>query len=682
MTNWTPARSVLLSQLLDNVVGTEEMVRIRQDYFKIWDCIRSTTRIKSYLTGSKAEGLDLPGSDFDIMFDINNTENVMIIQSMRDAYTTMNTDVFLLTNENVPPCFALLKSVNHIQSPILFYSCQPFYNAMYLSSSRFVHIMEYVAFGDATTARQGPSIEIRLPYMHTSQSGIDNVFSIHCPFWPDPASEWKSRHRRFGWPCQSDIKSIEEFGFHLVPVGHPHSDMNMMEWRISFSVAERTLVWSFNHVQMQCYAILKLILKEIINPRCHLHNRVLCSYFIKTFLFWKYEETNLSFWCQENFRDCIILILSGFRDIIMHGSLKHYFITKFNLFSVKLTAEARIEILRILNTIIKNDVALLQECNTLKPVWNQFVHTDCVVSESVQRRNESFLKTDEYLMNRIDALQDTIMEIGRTYLISVINDVSGCFQNVSTTCLIPYAVQIALLRLCKEVVSNYSMNRGNKVMYRSCQYFKSNTGKIDISTFQLWYAMLLTTRGDYSSSLQLINNILSNIPLFALYSRPFYPHSVRNERTRLYVDTFSNGYNPVTERARRAWSFDLKIMPADMEMVPSAIQIELTHCDKYHGVILSPTICAYYLIFLNYYGLHQYDDTDRAIRQLIDKVKNRELCGILGHHSLNIVGHCFLLLGLYEQARYMFLMSYEYTTNIPGHHRHNSARYYLQCLPP
>ena len=58
MTSWTPARSILLSQLLDDVVGTEEMVRIRQDYCRILDWIRSTgTNTKNYFTGSKAEGL-------------------------------------------------------------------------------------------------------------------------------------------------------------------------------------------------------------------------------------------------------------------------------------------------------------------------------------------------------------------------------------------------------------------------------------------------------------------------------------------------------------------------------------------------------------------------------------------------------------------------------------------------
>ena len=147
--------------------------------------------------------------------------------------------------------------------------------------------------------KQGPSIERWSPYMDTSKSGIDNVMSIYCQFWPNSASEWRLRARRFAWPSPSDIKSIVDFGFHLVPVGHPRSDMNMMEWRISFSVAERTLVWSFNHVQIQCYAVLKIILKECINPNCQPDNRALCSYFMKTYLFWKYEETDLSFWCPK-----------------------------------------------------------------------------------------------------------------------------------------------------------------------------------------------------------------------------------------------------------------------------------------------------------------------------------------------------------------------------------------------
>ena len=302
MASWTPAYSVLLSQLLDDVVGTEDIVHIRQDYCRIWDCTLSTkdaTNDNVYYTGSRAEGLDLPGSDDDAKLDINNIANLSIIQNIQDASTATHRSVFCMKTKNVPPCFAMLKSVNQVQHGLLFDACQLIDNTMYLSSFLFVHNAESEMNTDTYNqkiSRQGPSLERWTPYMDTSESGIDNVMSIHCQFWPDSALEWSTRPRQSVWPYPNEIKSIVDFGFHLVPVGHPNSAMNMMEWRISFSVAEQTLVWSFNHVQIQCYAVMKIILKEFITPHCRPDNRVLCSYFVKTFLFWKYEETDLSFW--------------------------------------------------------------------------------------------------------------------------------------------------------------------------------------------------------------------------------------------------------------------------------------------------------------------------------------------------------------------------------------------------
>ena len=77
MSRWSPDRSSLLSLLLDEVTGTQEAMEIRQDYAMISDHLMSCSpSVKQYFTGSKAEGLDLPGSDEDFMYDINNYFNV------------------------------------------------------------------------------------------------------------------------------------------------------------------------------------------------------------------------------------------------------------------------------------------------------------------------------------------------------------------------------------------------------------------------------------------------------------------------------------------------------------------------------------------------------------------------------------------------------------------------------
>ena len=602
---------------------------------------RPTYNDNVYYTGSKAEGLDLPGSDDDFMIDINNKAKLLIIQKIEDASTSTHRKVFCIKTENVCPCFAMLRSVNQVQPGDLFDACQEIDNAMYLSSYLLVH----EATSDMNTksnhrkiARQGPSIERWTPYMDTSQSGLDNVPSIHCPFWPDSATEWRTRPRQFAWPSPSDIKSIVDFGFHLVPVGHPHSDRNMMEWRISFSVAERTLAWSFNHVQIQCYAVMKIILKEFINPHCSPDNRVLCSYFIKTFLFWKYEEVDPSFWCQENLRECIMFLVSGFRECISHRTLKHYFIQGFNLFSVKLTTGAREEILRILDIVLQSDISIMKECNTLTSVWDKFVnYNESGIRNSALRGQGNILKTDACLMRYIVYLQYTLLKYSQSDLVQIAYlFASRCFQNSQITGLLSFAVSMVLFLLSNSVVCNYISQHDNRRMYRACKYLRLNKRGFDISTYRLWYAMHLTLRGDYRLSLDILKAMLSSILPFALYCSHSCDLRASNETKKWYVKAFSRDDKNVKTRARQAWVFDIALMPSDIGMVSIAIQIELAHCDKNVGVYLSPFVFTYYLMFLNYHALHQYENRDRTLRQLFETVHNREQCEDFRWHSYNI----------------------------------------------
>ena len=65
MSTYTPERSAILSLLLDGVVGTQDAIEIRNSRCH---CFKPNN---TYFTGSKAEGLDLPGSDTDLMHDMN-----------------------------------------------------------------------------------------------------------------------------------------------------------------------------------------------------------------------------------------------------------------------------------------------------------------------------------------------------------------------------------------------------------------------------------------------------------------------------------------------------------------------------------------------------------------------------------------------------------------------------------
>ena len=108
MSRWKPEHSVLLSQLLDIVVGTEETVEIRRDLCKIADSLDTVSdEANSYLTGSWSEGLSLPGSDTDKMSDMN----VEVIQQGQAVPQSDMRHLFVMVTDEVHPAFAMLREI-------------------------------------------------------------------------------------------------------------------------------------------------------------------------------------------------------------------------------------------------------------------------------------------------------------------------------------------------------------------------------------------------------------------------------------------------------------------------------------------------------------------------------------------------------------------------------------------
>ena len=682
--SWTPEKSSILSLLLDKVVGTQEMIDIRQDFCRLDDCIRCNQIYNWYFTGSKAEGLDLPGSDWDFMFDVNTRFQIKVVQTLQEIDETNPCHNLLLCTDNVPPGFALLLSVIPCPNPNCpisqsLQNIKGMHVPCFSSNLLVQYATDYNILTQepgSTQKRQGPSLEIRGAYEDKSEPGTDHVPCIHCTFWPNSASEWTRRPRHFGWPSSHDISSIIDFGCHLVPIGHPHSDTKLTEWRISFSVAERALVWSFNHIQMQCYAVMKIILKQFIKIKCSSKNFVLCSYFIKTFLFWKYETTDLNFWCSENFRSCIKFLLIEFSKCIQEGKLSHYFIPRFNLLSVKLTREAQAELQQIMDMAIQCDISILRECKSLQGVWSKFLSTTENRNSVVGNRDsENVLITDECFTRQIKELLRQMIKTtapNQRQLLSVLS------KTHLKICLIIESFQILHIRSLLKVSCP-----GNKELYQMHKLTHNDAFSTDISTSKLWYAFYLLMRKDYTSTLSTVNQLLSNIAPFALYSCDCAnsDHWGSTEAKELYVRRFIDSEIFIENRAKTAWLRPLMVDKDMAHVMPLAIQIELLFHD--HAVFafmkLSPYVCAYYLMFLCYHELYQYDQRDRALCQLVDVANNARQSGPT-NLSWNITGHCLFLAGDTTQAREFFIRSYQLTKRHPPYDQHNSALYYLQCL--
>ena len=206
----------LLSLTLDFLVGTKEVRDIRQDKCKILDCAMSIFQpFNRFYTGSKAEGLDLPGSDDDFMIEINNKYNIKVIQTLIENPDASPYCTFFMSTENVPTGFVLLQHVPQTPLPPFLYQASQIINGLrHLSSDLFIQnrIKEKRTRDEKDTrrkhnfirGRQGPSITLSVSTIPDAEPE-DNVDCIHCAFWPSEALEWRDRPRHFGWPTPDDL---------------------------------------------------------------------------------------------------------------------------------------------------------------------------------------------------------------------------------------------------------------------------------------------------------------------------------------------------------------------------------------------------------------------------------------------------------------------------------------------
>ena len=720
MSRWTPDRSVLLSLLLDEVTGTQNAIEMRQDYCMIWECLTAKQvpwlpnklSAKIHYTGSRAEGLDLPGSDDDYMKDINNQlGNIKVIQSPSLGATAISSATILfLRTENTNPGFALLQMKENY--PLLESESEMVNGVRYLSSNLLVKCrFDFVSCMSDTLQlkRQGPSIEHQLLQ---GFEGIDNVLSIHCECWPNDAFEWRHRERLFGWPAPSTIASIVSFGCHLVPVGHPNSKTKLTEWRISFSWAERTLVWSFNHIQIQCYAVMKLILKEFIKKNCSQQNQVLCSYFIKTFLFWKFETTDRNFWREDNFRECFTYLIIKFADCLRDGVLPHYFISNFNLLSVKLTREAQRELLQLFDIVIHSDICIFKECDTLKTVWSKFItHVENAENSIQNIQRTIFLMTDELMAKHLFNINTIIcrskslvfepQSVIPARLRKLAEDVFPEIFVQSISFPVDRAIGQILALPCKTHLKTFTTKRmllerkiisltksdiENRSLYR-LQQIAHKQPSFDLSTSKLWYAMILLKKQDYILALSTINKLLSCIPPFAVNVRKSFCGETTDAKM-LYVDIFMKSDSTITQRARKAWLMQLQFDKSVADVAPLAIQIELYFCDiaySFFDVPVSTFVLIYYLAFQCYHELGQHDKRDNALRQLLDSLHTMydypPYFYYWYYHAYNIAGHCLIITGKRDQARDMFMKSNKIREAIPVNKPLRNccaAKWYLQ----
>ena len=158
----------------------------------------------------------------------------------------------------------------------------------------------------------------------------DYVRAIHCPYWPEEASEWVTRSRSHGFPSSSLIRQIDQGGCDFVHVAHKASGVDETQWRFSFSRAELVITRNWTGPQRVVYRALRLLFKVSENEENAVKYKALSSYCFKTLMLWACEEKEPDFW-QCKFLRAIFFLLDKMIGWVKEKNCPNYFMPNNNM---------------------------------------------------------------------------------------------------------------------------------------------------------------------------------------------------------------------------------------------------------------------------------------------------------------------------------------------------------------
>ncbi|XP_071124025.1 cyclic GMP-AMP synthase-like receptor [Mytilus edulis] len=337
--------------MCQHIVGTEDYVKQVRLMNAVRDHLCSNDEYISITSGSYGEGLGMRGSDLDVM-SVNRKIEVYNVK----PHFFPNLPYLLMDTDDVKPGFTQLKLENNSRRNFS-YTFYQLIDKHYLSSALWkqgclTRNKEYTSHG---------------PCIFDKNGLYDFVECFHCKTLVPSAIQWITRSTN-SWPSNNVKQNIIKHGVLFVPIGVKGSPKEDLEWRISFSIGEKLLVNTFTHTQLCCYALIKILLKDVITTFSEC-KELLCSYFLKTILFWVSEELSQSAWKPDNLIPCFMQCFNRLIYCVEYSICLHYFIPENNMFANKIEGRALVPVFNLLGITLQ----ILGDTESARQVFKQSV---------------------------------------------------------------------------------------------------------------------------------------------------------------------------------------------------------------------------------------------------------------------------------------------------------------------
>ncbi|XP_053383637.1 uncharacterized protein LOC128549907 [Mercenaria mercenaria] len=524
----------------------------------------------------------------------------------------------------------------------------------------------------------------------------DFVYGLKSAYWPKSAEEWLTRERLFQWPFQKTIELAKQ-GCFLVPVG-PLPEAKNTEWRLSFTLLERELIWTWTNTQYKCFMLMKVIKRDVIEPEIP---DVISSYHLKTVIFWMSEERPFEFWNRENFPTCIAQCLEKLIEFVETGNCPNYFIRGNNMFKGKFSSEIQNQLNAVLldfseqfwtkvfelptfhiavsavedaDTECFNDLrtACLRNDTSMKETLN--LHFSMLISFATSAMKPMFqLISDRNVDMTISKHEEYLRLLSE---VSMNNEEQVNFVNALSN-----LVNISLgAQWYSKSCNVQSLAEKNEMLQRS-EYLIKNGSCLDTSSGKLKLATLHFARGDTEQCLHLVQVVLSREHAIQLSGfEPTNPEGISME----YVLRILHKLPDFCSEIREHCALEVVFLPSEIDLAPAPIKFEISRaihaerdCDLDNPLRWVAIDANFYAVLLKFLVAHKHGMMhlrDTTLSQIKAYVAKKGVPFVRSITALNIAGFCLQLVGDIDWAVDVFLGS------LIMQRTHNSAYWHLAVL--
>ncbi|XP_071148294.1 uncharacterized protein [Mytilus edulis] len=616
-----------------NSQKSEKVIRMRQKIIKVIDLLRQRTlNHYTFITsGSLAEGLDLPGSDRDAM-TVDNT--VIIVQNLKKIYLHSQKLILLMEKDNQHYGFTKLKLITSNDNVYVTRFCLKTDNGLYFSNRRYLNYF--------LNKHSVYDLSIHGPCVSDKQMMQDIAFCFQLHEWPSVAKGWIYRHRLRQWPGGTLIDSIISDGCLLVAIGPKYVD-NELFWRISFSLAEKKLVHSFNYTQFMCYTAMKSLLKTIIDKN-ETTKELLCSYFLKTSLFWVSEECSKDQFQVYKIAQCLKLCLDKLIEWVYKCYCPNYFIPEQNMFKGKITASNNTQLLEILIKIRDENLEII-----LGEFLNWTIATNSVCQISTLELMFLKVNREPTIMDINDGFE-SLIRINNLLMFessTFIHGICKFFHSIiSQHTVQSFPLSEVLLGTNHERCPRHKIfsYKSNKTHYYLRRKMLLDGTKSDAVSGWLFYASYYYLREQYTAALKIVDYVLSRCEPGML---SLLVSSYNSQQTSNYKNIAACNSLTLNDRMKLLTYSNINYVK-NSALIPTELQYEV----QKRSLIVPPVVMSHCLRFFCYHHLHDIYNRQQSLQDLLVTIEKRYfVVENLLSPSYTLLGTCYQISGDQQSAQ-------------------------------